>query len=138
LQIGLGGWVSSNYAALACPAFPACREGQWLPVDSATAIHLAHRLGALLVVLAVGVFANALWRRRRAGPALLLAAALTLQVGLGIANVLLQLPLPLAVAHNSGAALLLCALVATNLRLTSQWTAVRSLKSCREGRLAPL
>lgn len=138
LQIGLGGWVSSNYAALACPDFPACRAGQWLPVDNSTAIHLAHRLGALLVTLTVGVFAAVLWRRRHTGPALLLAGALTLQVGLGVANVLLQLPLPLAVAHNSGAALLLCALVTARLRLPGRKEATTERDSCREQRLAPL
>jgi len=114
LQIGLGGWVSSNYAALACPDFPACRDGQWQPVDVPSAIHLAHRGGALLVALVVGAFAVALLRHR--APALLLAAALTLQLSLGIANVLLQLPLLLAVAHNSGAALLLTAVVFANAR----------------------
>jgi cytochrome c oxidase assembly protein subunit 15 len=107
LQIGLGGWVSSHYAALACPDFPACRGGQWLPLDTAAAIHMAHRTGALLVALAAGAFAMALVRRRQVRPALLVAAALGLQLGLGVANVLGQLPLPLAVAHNTGAALLL-------------------------------
>jgi len=116
LQIGLGGWVSSNYAALACPDFPTCRDGQWLPVDAATTIHFIHRGGAVLVALTVGAFAVALWRHRHRAPALLLAAALTLQLGLGIANVLLQLPLPLAVAHNTGAALLLAALLFANAR----------------------
>lgn len=141
VQIALGGWVSSNYAALACQDFPTC-QGQWLPAmdfDHAftlrrelgqaadgtllpfaalTAIHWTHRLGALVVAVAVGGLALTLASRpawRRWG--LALAGLLALQVGLGIANVLLSLPLPLAVAHNLGAALLLAALVVVNHRL---------------------
>ncbi|MGE5491922.1 MAG: COX15/CtaA family protein [Actinomycetota bacterium] len=143
LQIALGGWVSSNYAALACPDFPACR-GEWLPpmdfghaftfhrelgqtasgallpAEALTAIHWSHRLGAALVALAVGGLGLALARRpgwRGWGAQLL--GLLALQVGLGIANVLLSLPLPLAVAHNAVAALLLSMTVATNFRLWS-------------------
>ena len=140
-QIFLGGWVSSNYAALACPDFPTCR-GDWLPemdfshaftflrelgqtgdgalLSSAamTAIHWAHRFGALLLSLTIG----ALVLRLRAAPAwqpwaFVLTVLLLLQVGLGIGNVLWSLPLPLAVAHNFGAALLLLHLVAVNMRL---------------------
>lgn len=131
-QIALGGWVSTHYAALACQGFPSC-NGELVPVsmrfDGAfhglrglgepaggvpleigqlVAIHWAHRLGAVLVSLAVFVVVVLGWR----WPALRARlAALTLvwaaQVGLGVANVLLQLPLPLAVAHNAGAMLLL-------------------------------
>jgi cytochrome c oxidase assembly protein subunit 15 len=114
-QIALGGWVSSNYAALACPDFPACR-GAWLPIDGPTFIHMIHRLGALLVLVIVGAYATLLLRQsatRRLGA--LLVGLLALQVGLGIANVLLSLPLPVAVAHNLGAALLLATLVVANL-----------------------
>ncbi|NJD24257.1 MAG: heme A synthase [Betaproteobacteria bacterium] len=145
-QIALGGWVSSNYAALACTDFPTC-QGTWLPpLDFAhgfamlrelgqtatgdplpfaalTAIHWTHRLGALVVTLLVGSLAFALWRTTvwpwRAW-SLVLTGALTLQVGLGIANVLLSLPLPLAVAHNLGAALLLAATLTATLRLRAQ------------------
>jgi cytochrome c oxidase assembly protein subunit 15 len=113
-QIALGGWTSSNYAALACPDFPTCR-GAWLPIDEPTAIHMTHRLGALLVFLAVSAYA-ALLLKYRNPLGVLLAAMLILQVGLGIANVLLSLPLPVAVAHNLGAALLLAALVVANFR----------------------
>lgn len=141
LQIALGGWVSSNYAALICPDFPACR-GEWLPdtdfnhafqfhrelgrtadgellsASAMTAIHLTHRLGALCVLLVVGGFALALRKRddlRRTGT--LLLAILSLQICLGISNVLLSLPLPVAVAHNAGAALLLATLVSTVARI---------------------
>ena len=139
VQILLGGWTSSNYAALACTEFPTCHGGQWWPaadfaegftlwrplgvdyefgvLDSParTAIHLAHRLGALAVAVLVGALGVSVIRNaasaaeRRIGVALL--AILGLQVGLGIINVLAQLPLPVAVAHNGGAALLLLALV---------------------------
>ena len=137
IQISLGGWTSSNYAALICPDFPTC-QGQWWPeanfgeafriwretgvnyeygiLDSAgrTAVHLAHRIGALLTLLlagglAIGALRGRDRRVREAGVFLLLA--LLLQLGLGIANIELMLPLPLAVAHNGGAALLLLALV---------------------------
>ncbi|THF56197.1 COX15/CtaA family protein [Pseudothauera rhizosphaerae] len=142
-QIALGGWTSTNYAALACTDFPACHGSYWpeadyanafhvvrelgmtadgelLPLAALTAIHWSHRLGALVAggfLLALGA---ALARRpatRRHGAALL--AALALQIGLGIANVLASLPLPLAVAHNAGAALLVVAMVWINHRLVS-------------------
>ena len=144
VQIGLGGWVSSNYAGLACQDFPTC-QGAWLPAmdfghgftlrrelgytgqgvllpfEALTAIHWSHRLGALLVFLTVG----ALIVRLRSAPAwqpwaFVLAVLLLLQVGLGVANVLLSLPLPLAVAHNFGAALLLLHVVAVNMRLSGR------------------
>lgn len=142
LQIALGGWVSSNYAALICPDFPACR-GEWLPdtdfqlgfqfhrelgrtaagellpASAMTAIHLTHRLGALTVLLVVGSFALALRTHthlRGVGNTLL--TILALQITLGISNVVLSLPLPVAVAHNAGAALLLATLVGAVARLS--------------------
>lgn len=133
-QIALGGWVSSNYAALACTDFPTCQGSWWpgadygsafqlhrelgqtaagtlLPLEALTAVHWVHRLGALAVFLTAGFYValllqNASTRRR----GMLIAALLGLQVGLGIANVLLSLPLEVAVAHNLGAALLLATL----------------------------
>jgi cytochrome c oxidase assembly protein subunit 15 len=140
--IALGGWVSSNYAALACSDFPAC-QGTWLPAmdfahafqfrhelgqtdngallsnSALTAIHWTHRVGALIVLVVAGALASALLRSqhgRRWG--LLLALALGGQILLGIANVLFSLPLPLAVAHNTGAAILLAITLALNLRLS--------------------
>jgi cytochrome c oxidase assembly protein subunit 15 len=141
VQIALGGWVSSNYAALACPDFPLC-QGQWRPamdfaqaytlhrelgltaagellsLDALTAIHWTHRLGALVVAGLAGTLALALLRSEgwRAWGGVLLAV-LVIQVGLGIANVLLALPLGLALAHNLGAAALLAALLSINVRL---------------------
>ena len=137
-QIALGGWVSSNYAALACADFPKC-NGAWLPAmdfhnafhavrelgvtaagaplphEALTAIHWAHRVGALLTAAVLGGLSVALLRTAgcRAAGALLLAV-LAAQLGLGIANVIARLPLVLAVAHNAGAALLLATLVMIN------------------------
>jgi cytochrome c oxidase assembly protein subunit 15 len=142
LQIALGGWTSANYAALACGMdFPRC-AGAWWPrpdfhegfvlwrgigvnyeggvLDGAAraAIHIAHRIGAMIVfghVLATAVLA---WRRGglRANAAAV-GVLLCAQVALGIANVKLLLPLPLATAHNAGAALLLFSLIALLVRV---------------------
>ncbi|MBI5785551.1 MAG: COX15/CtaA family protein [Rhodocyclales bacterium] len=144
LQIALGGWVSSNYAGLACQDFPTCQggwlpamdfehglairrelgyagDGSLLPFEALTAIHWLHRLGALLVFLAVGGLILRLRSAHEWQPwAFVLTVMLLLQVGLGIANVLLSLPLPLAVAHNFGAALLLLHVVAVNMRLSGR------------------
>jgi cytochrome c oxidase assembly protein subunit 15 len=139
LQIFLGGWTSANYAAVICPEFPACRGGEFWPnpdfreafifwrglgidyeggvlgVEARTAVHLAHRVGALTTVLLLGAVAARAWAERatpvRAIAACMLALLCT-QAGLGIANVLMVRPLPVAVAHNAGAALLLLALIA--------------------------
>jgi cytochrome c oxidase assembly protein subunit 15 len=137
-QIVLGGWVSANYAALACPDFPLCRgvmvpgmdlanafhvlrelgmtpDGGLLSNEALVAIHWMHRAGAL-VVLAYGLYLAArLWAlaaTRKLAVALLLA--LCVQVALGVLNVLLSLPLALAAAHNAGAATLLMVLVVVN------------------------
>jgi len=136
VQIALGGWVSANYAALACPELPLCRgalvppmnfadafhvvrelgrtgEGELLPLEALTAIHWTHRVFAL-VALAVVLAAAARALRVVRALGLALAALVLLQFGLGLANVALALPLPLAAAHNAGAALLLVALVVLN------------------------
>ncbi len=137
IQICLGGWTSANYAALACTDFPRC-QGQWWPVTdfknafvlwrglgvnyefgvldtpARTAIHLAHRLGAGLVLLVgIGLFA---YTRRVATAhgqriAWCILSLLCLQVALGIINVLHGLPLPVSVMHNGVAAMLLLGLV---------------------------
>jgi len=114
VQIALGGWVSANYAALACPDLPLCRSALLPPMDDRLAvIHWAHRMFALV---AVGVLSWALvqaFKHSRA-LALLIAALLLLQFSLGVANVWFQSPLWLATAHNAGAALLLAAIVVLN------------------------
>ncbi|MCQ4288497.1 COX15/CtaA family protein [Pseudomonas stutzeri] len=143
LQVALGGWVSSNYAAVACTDFPTC-HGEWWPTmdfinafnlthhdigpnylggmlygEARTAIHVAHRLGALTVTLILLALSWQLWRRGLSRLAGLLLAALALQIGLGISNVLFNLPLAVAVAHNGGGAMLLLVTVLINLRLLS-------------------
>ena len=140
-QIALGGWVSSNYAALACADFPTCKgvwvppmdlhhafqfvrelgktaQGDLLPLDALTAIHWMHRVGALFTFVIVGWLAFTMLRIPALAKAgLLIALVLVVQVSLGITNVLLSLPLPVAVAHNGVAALLLITLVMLNFRL---------------------
>lgn len=142
-QIALGGWVSSNYAALACAGFPLCNglwwpemdfthafqlvrelgmtaDGIFLSREGSIAIHWAHRLGAYLVLLYTGGLAFRVMRdRSMRGIAWGVLALLLIQIALGVGNVLLNLPLPLAVAHNGVAALLLCALVMLNFRLST-------------------
>jgi cytochrome c oxidase assembly protein subunit 15 len=143
LQIALGGWVSSNYAALACPDFPTC-QGRWLPemdfaagfelqrphgpaadgslpsLAALTAIHWSHRLGAVLVLVSIAWLAGRLWQSGWRQWGRLLLAPLALQLVLGIGNILLALPLLLAVAHTAGAALLLAATLAVNLQLAGR------------------
>jgi heme a synthase len=141
LQVILGGWTSSNYAALACTDFPTChglwwpdmdlydafhltralgesRDGGQLHLDALTAIQWVHRLGALLVLAWGLVSVRILLQRKTARPlAWALLVVLLLQISVGIGNLLLQLPLVLAVLHNAGAALLGICLVTVNARL---------------------
>jgi cytochrome c oxidase assembly protein subunit 15 len=139
LQIALGGWTSSNYAAVACPDFPTCQGAWWPHTDyrnafvlwrglginfeggvldnpARVAIHLTHRLGALvasLALLTAAVVSLVRSRRRRVRmAATAVLGALALQLSIGIAMVLRGFPLWLATAHNAGAALLLLATLA--------------------------
>jgi len=139
-QIALGGWTSANYAALACGIdFPKC-AGSWWPatdfreafvlwrgigvnyeggvLDAAAraAIQIAHRIGAAVVFGYVLVTAVLAWRRGLRAHAALVALLLCVQVALGILNVKLLLPLPVATAHNGVAALLLLSLIALLVR----------------------
>lgn len=135
VQIALGGWVSTNYAALACPDFPTC-QGRWWPamdfneafvlwrgigVDyeggvldapARAAIHVVHRIGAIVVASYLLWLGWRLWRAGGRGWAGLLVGLLVVQVALGIGNVVFGLPLPVATAHNGVAALLLGCLLA--------------------------
>lgn len=126
-QLALGGWVSSNYAGIACQGFPTC-NGQWWPAmdwsegfhltqsvgpnylhgqlhaDARTAIQYAHRLGALALGLVLLLLALRHWHEARLRPWLGgLVGVFVVQLGLGIANVLLWLPLWLALLHTAGA-----------------------------------
>lgn len=147
VQLALGGWVSSNYAVLACQGFPQCNgqawpalqasdwaqgftlrrelgragHGGWLPFGALVAIHWAHRLMAAVLALGVLTAAVALWRQP-AGQGRVVAMALTgallWQVASGLGNVVLQWPLLGALAHSAGAAVLWGLLVSVLCRAT--------------------
>jgi cytochrome c oxidase assembly protein subunit 15 len=143
IQIALGGWTSANYAALSCGLdFPTC-QGAWLPatdfreafvlwrgigVDyeggvldgpARVAIQLTHRAFAIIVLVMLGLLAIQAARTRGwRALGIAIAAALLLQLALGVMNVLLGLPLLAATAHNAGAVLLLALLVAALARRT--------------------
>lgn len=147
MQIFLGGWTSTNYAAVACPDLPTCRGSWWpdpdfhdafvlwrglgidyeggvLSAPARVAIHLAHRLGALatgltLAALGIAVALRARQRRTRALGALLIGAVLA-QIALGLSTVHWGVPLPLATLHNAGAAFLVLVMV-TLLRALRPW-----------------
>jgi cytochrome c oxidase assembly protein subunit 15 len=132
LQIALGGWVSTNYAVLACRDFPTCQGAWWPPMDFAqgytvvrelgrgaeggflpfaalTAIHYTHRLVAYVLLAALALFA---WRLHAGGDAarrrwaLAVAAVGLWQLASGLGNVVLGWPLAAALAHTGGAAAL--------------------------------
>ncbi len=143
LQIMLGGWLSSNYAALACPDFPLCQNQVWpsaafgkgfnllqdigpnylgglMESDARIAIHLSHRIGAIVVLIVTAIFAFRLWQtgfRQAQNFSLVLLAVLGLQLLLGILNVVMSLPLWVAVSHNAVGALLLLTIITINHRL---------------------
>ena len=137
MQIALGGWTSTNYAALACTDFPTC-QGAWIPpMDLAegfviwrglgveyefgvldqparVAIHYVHRVGALAIFVVLAGLALSAMRSRFSSlqsTGTWMAALLLLQIRLGISNVVFSLPLWVAVAHNGVAALLLLSVV---------------------------
>ena len=142
IQIALGGWVSTNYAALACTDFPLCHgelfpqmdfangftlwrdlgktaHGDYLPFPALTAIHWTHRAFAFVVVLLVAWVAFRAFKidtLRRTARWLLIMIAL--QFSVGISTIFLKLPLALAVAHNGGAAILLSLLVMLNYKIS--------------------
>lgn len=147
LQIALGGWTSANYAALACPDFPTCQTQWWPEMDAGegfvlwrglgtdyeggvldnaarTAIHMTHRIGALVVtLLLIGLIALIAKRIedplvRRAN--VYVGVALALQLTLGVTIVVKSLPLTLATAHNAVAALLLLATIYLHHTITRE------------------
>ncbi|MGH8204967.1 MAG: COX15/CtaA family protein [Steroidobacteraceae bacterium] len=139
LQISLGGWTSTNYAAAACPDFPACQGSFWPPMDfrnafilwrglgidyeggvldapARVAIHYTHRLGAYVTAIVLTLVVAGAWRRSQS-PAAKLAAvavalAVALQIAIGMNLVWKGWPLWLGTAHNAGAALLVLTTVA--------------------------
>lgn len=133
-QIALGGWVSTNYAVLACTDFPTCQGRWWPPMDFAegfavlrplgearggegylpfaalTAIHVTHRIGALVLVAALAAVAWGLWRTGDAHArrfAIAWVALAVWQVVSGLSNVVLGWPLLAAIAHSAGAAVMI-------------------------------
>ncbi len=125
-QLVLGGLVSSTYAGLACSEWPTCNAGVYFPsFEGALGIHLLHRLAAY--ALAVAVLASAWLGRATPGlHAVLRSAAILVvaQVAVGIANVLLRLPVEITGLHSGLAALLTLAL---GLAVTEVWPKARSL-----------
>ena len=138
VQISLGGWTSSNYAAVACPDLPTCQSSWWPRMDfrdafvlwrglgidyeggvlanpARVAIHVTHRIGALavgVILIVVGYLCAAGARSRRLTAAgSLLVFAVLLQIAIGLAMVHYGFPLPLATLHNAGAALLVICIV---------------------------
>jgi cytochrome c oxidase assembly protein subunit 15 len=143
LQVFLGGWTSSNYAALACPDLPRC-QNQWVPEadyqdafvlwrglginyaggvldhPARVAIHFLHRVGATVAAALLLLAAFTAWMGLGRAPrwaALAVVGALTLQISIGVFMVLRAFPLELAAAHNAGAALLVGATVLLNRTL---------------------
>ncbi|HUW25725.1 MAG TPA: COX15/CtaA family protein [Gallionella sp.] len=141
LQIALGGWVSSNYAALACTDFPLCQGmllppmdfthgftlwrnlgmtagGEYLPFAALTAIHWTHRVFAFVVIALVAWVA--LKARKIDGlrkTARWLGIMIAFQFVTGVLTVFLDFPLVLAVIHNGGAALLVLLLTMLNYKI---------------------
>lgn len=135
LQIFLGGWLTANYAGIACPDFPTC-QGQWIVLNGLDGfnflqtigpnylggelgniermtIHWVHRFNALLLTLLICVF---FWRCLQFSslllkPMLVCLAVLIIQIGLGIANIVYQFPISIAVLHTLTAALLLISII---------------------------
>ena len=143
MQIFLGGWTSTNYAALACTDFPTCHgmwipemdfsnafnwfrelgvgnDGKPLPLAAYTAIQWTHRIGALVTFVYIGWLGLSLLKQPQLKKiAHIMLALLVIQIVLGVANLVLHLPLALAVGHNMGAALLLISVVVLNSKITA-------------------
>jgi cytochrome c oxidase assembly protein subunit 15 len=141
-QIALGGWVSANYAAMACTELPVC-EGDWYnkleftsafsvpeadnyefgahPYEDRMTMHVVHRVGALVVFLYLCWFAIRLYTSsisdRIKNQSVLMVSVLGVQIALGISNVVFSLPIAVAVAHNAVAVLLLLSLILINYTL---------------------
>jgi heme a synthase len=150
MQISLGGWTSTNYAAAACADFPACHGSWWPPMDfknafvlwrglgidyeggvldapARVAIHYTHRLGAYLTALIVLLLVVGAWRRGQTAAtraaATAVAIALGLQIAIGMNLIWKGWPLWLGTAHNAGAALVVLTMV-TLLRYLTPRTQV--------------
>lgn len=144
VQIALGGWVSTNYATMACDTFPLCQgklvpeldfehgfhlwrelgktaAGHYLPFSALVAIHWVHRAFALVLVLVLGLAIVRAWKLPELGStARRLALVLAIQLFTGIATVYFDFPLAIAVMHNAGAALLVLLVTMLNYRVKFQ------------------
>jgi heme a synthase len=145
VQVALGGWTSTNYAAAACTDFPKCQERWWPEMDfgdafvlwrglgidyeggvldapARVAIHYVHRIGAYVVTVLLVTLAVAAWRRARTLPvqlsAMAVLAALLLQLAIGMNLIWQGWPLWLGTAHNAGAAAVVLAMIAVLRYLT--------------------
>lgn len=141
IQIALGGWTSSNYAALVCPDLPTCQASWWpemnyseafvlwresginyeggvLDFQARTAIHWTHRIGAMITFIYLFVLGLLIYRKSQGNvlpvAGFIVTVIVTAQFCLGLANVFFNLPIFVAVAHNATAALLLLSLVLLN------------------------
>ncbi len=136
LQIALGGWTSANYAALVCPDFPYCQDSSAtllpssnyfkeafqflnpsLSLEARIAVHMMHRIGALVISFIFAWLILLCYKNHMKKFVICFSILLSVQLFLGISNVLALLPLSVAVAHNAVAALLLLALVALNFKI---------------------
>jgi heme a synthase len=150
LQVALGGWVSTNYAVLACSDFPKCQNSWWPDMNfdqgfalwrhlgmtpqgepitfaALTAIHYVHRLMAYVLVLVLGGLA---WQLSRSGmyqASRWIMALTVLQVASGLSNVVLGWPLLAALMHTAGAAALVLALTVCLASLQGQGTVLRTV-----------
>ena len=145
MQIFLGGWTSTNYAGLACTDFPTC-HGQWIPdmdfknafnifrdlgqtsegtpisLNALQAIQWVHRIGAITLVIYFGYLSYALMKYKQLrSEAMLLLAILAAQFIIGVANLILHLPMVLAVSHNLTAALLVVIITIINAKIKKQY-----------------
>jgi cytochrome c oxidase assembly protein subunit 15 len=152
LQIALGGWVSTNYAVLACTGFPQC-NGQWWPamnwsegftvarelgrradgqpiaMTALVAIQWTHRLFAVAFVVAMGWLVARLWQRGEPARrrAVMIGGLVVIQLATGLSNVVLGWPLLAALAHTAGAAaLVICIGFEVAAALNSRRTRVLS------------
>jgi heme a synthase len=140
IQVFLGGWTSTNYAALACNDLPTCQAKWWpdmkwhdafdftrelgktdsgasIGLQELTAMHFTHRMGAIVVFLFLGwLGSKALKTDGLKGIGIAILVGLVVQICLGLSNVRWSLPLPIAVLHNGGAAFLMGCLVVLNVR----------------------
>jgi len=139
IQIFLGAWTSTNYAAFSCTDFPLCQGkifpdmnflggfnlfqdigpnylGGQMDLESRTAIHFSHRIGALIVSIFLSFLAWKFYKDNFKRISLILMGLLLLQILLGVSNIIFQLPLLIAVAHNLGGLSLMTYLMVLRFR----------------------